>query len=79
MIQSLLFLFAIIYPVATTCFHQPPRLDRPSTRMTEPKTIFPLTLKEDDTSERPKVGILRVDGPDRKGIVAAFAQVLYGQ
>ena len=28
---------------------------------------------------RPKTAILRVQGPDRKGIVAAFAQVLYGQ
>lgn len=47
--------------------------------MTEPKTIFPLSSNEEDASERRKVGILRVDGPDRKGIVAAFAQVLYGQ
>lgn len=28
---------------------------------------------------RPKTAILRVQGPDRNGIVAAFAQVLYGQ
>lgn len=28
--------------------------------------------------ERPKAGILRVVGPDQKGIVAAFTQVLYG-
>jgi len=37
-----------------------------------------ISLKAEETTERPKVGILRVDGPDRKGIVAAFAQVLYG-
>lgn len=35
-------------------------------------------LSDESPSDRPKIGILRVDGPDKKGIVAAFAQVLYG-
>lgn len=35
---------------------------------------------KEDSNENPKsqFGILRVDGPDQNGIVAAFAQVLYG-
>ena len=42
-------------------------------------TAIPLSVQEDMAAERPKVAILRVQGPDCKGIVAAFAQVLYGQ
>jgi hypothetical protein len=76
--RSLLLLFTIVFPFSAICF-QPPRTTT-NTRMTAPQTIFPLSLKDDDGAEpRPKVGILRVVGPDRKGIVAAFAQVLYGQ
>jgi glycine cleavage system regulatory protein len=44
----------------------------------------PFTVTMNPTTEVPpatrsKMAILRVQGPDRKGIVAAFAQVLYGQ
>mmetsp|Transcript_114118 Transcript_114118/g.327862 ORF Transcript_114118/g.327862 Transcript_114118/m.327862 type:complete len:306 (+) Transcript_114118:91-1008(+) len=46
--------------------------------MTTSQSELSISVKEAETSERPKIGILRVDGPDRKGIVAAFAQVLYG-
>lgn len=37
-----------------------------------------LRLSPTPEDERPKLGILRVNGPDQNGIVAAFAQVLYG-
>ena len=74
MIQRLLVLFAIILPDAR-CFQFSP-IQR---TMTTSQSELSISLKEADTTERPKVAILRVDGPDRKGIVAAFAQVLYGQ
>ncbi len=74
MIQRLLILFAIILP-DTRCF-QRSQIQR---KMTTSSPGLSISLKEQEPGERPKVGILRVDGPDRKGIVAAFAQVLYGQ
>lgn len=76
MIQRLLLVwFAIIFPDAR-CFQFSP-IQR--TTMTSSESGLSISLKEAESTERPKVGILRVDGPDRKGIVAAFAQVLYGQ
>lgn len=45
---------------------------------TSTQLSFALT-KPAPAEERPDTGILRVHGPDRKGIVAAFAQLLFGQ
>lgn len=78
MIQRLLLLFAIFLP-DTRCFQFFPTQVQQQRIMTTTSTGLSISLKEEDLMERPKVGILRVDGPDRKGIVAAFAQVLYGQ
>lgn len=38
----------------------------------------PATSGEDGPGPRRNIGILRVDGPDARGIVAAFSQTLYG-
>jgi len=81
-LRRLAFLLTILFPLAIQSFQLPTRdnNNNNNNNMVAPaKTDLKLSLHEEDASQRLKVGILRVDGPDRKGIVAAFAQLLFGQ
>jgi formyltetrahydrofolate deformylase len=56
-------------------FHQQTRSNRIFAQMTSTKAAL---AKDTMPILLPTIGTLRVDGPDKKGIVAAFSQLLYG-
>lgn len=84
LLRLIISFFAVVI-LRVSCFQHPQNLKRlpflhPVTESMSPSTTaVPLSVQEALSSDRPKIAILRVQGPDCKGIVAAFAQVLYGQ
>ena len=41
-------------------------------------TAMNSTLDPEEELEQSKIAVLKIHGPDKKGIVAAFSQLLYG-
>jgi predicted amino acid-binding ACT domain protein len=65
-------------PHSTLVDHQDATVHTDSTAETTTTSVVPQRFTTTTGPTRPPTAILRIHGPDQKGIVAAFAQLLHG-